>query len=75
MSGRTRTAPPSPSRIDALQASLSPGPATTSSAVDEIRAVLSEGDDTRVKSVRTYERKHKNRAGVLQATERELSNV
>ena len=38
-------------------------------------AVLLEGVDTRIKLVRTYERKHKNRAGVLQATERELSNA
>jgi hypothetical protein len=43
--------------------------------VEEVRAVLSEGDDTRIKSVRSYERKHKNRAGVLQATERDLSNA
>ena len=62
------------SRIDALQAS-EPWPGYDELAVDEIRAVLSEGDDTRIKSVRTYERKHKNRAGVLQATERELSNA
>jgi len=33
--------------------------------VEEIRAVLDEGDDTRIKSVRTYERKHKNRAGAF----------
>ena len=62
------------SRIDALQAS-EPWPGYDELAVDEIRAVLSESDDTRIKSVRTYERKHKNRAGVLQATERELSNA
>ena len=43
--------------------------------MDEVRAVLSEGDETRVKAVRSYERKHKNRAGVLQATDRELSNA
>ncbi len=43
--------------------------------VAEVQAVLSEGDDDRAKQVRTYERDHKNRAGVLQATERELSNA
>ena len=43
--------------------------------MDEVRAVLSEGDEQRLKDVRAYERKHKNRAGVLQATERELSNA
>ena len=43
--------------------------------MDEVRAALSEADETRIKAVRTYERKHKNRAGVLQATERQLSNA
>ncbi len=42
--------------------------------MDEVRAVLSDGDETRVKAVRSYERKHKNRAGVLQVTERQLAN-
>jgi hypothetical protein len=36
--------------------------------------VLSEGDEQRVGDVRAYEREHKARAGVIQATERELSN-
>jgi len=62
------------SRIDSLQGD-EPWPGYDELGVDEVRAVLSEGDDTRVKAVRTYERKHKNRAGVLQATERELSNA
>ena len=42
---------------------------------DEVQAVLSEGDDDRARRVRTYERGHKNRASVLQAAERELSNA
>ena len=62
------------SRIDSLQAS-EPWPGYDELSVEEVRAVLSEGDETRIKSVRSYERKHKNRAGVLQATERELSNA
>ena len=62
------------SRIGTLQAD-EPWPGYDELAVDEVRAVLSEGDETRVKAVRSYERKHKNRAGVLQATERELSNA
>ena len=62
------------SRIDSLQAS-EPWPGYDELAVEEVRAALSEGDDTRIKAVRSYERKHKNRAGVLQATERELSNA
>jgi len=61
-------------RIDSLQAD-EPWPGYDELGVDEVRAVLSEGDDTRVKAVRSYERKHKNRAGVLQATERELSKA
>jgi ferritin-like metal-binding protein YciE len=62
------------SRIDSLKGD-EPWPGYDELAVDEVRSVLSEGDDTRIKVVRTYERKHKNRAGVLQATERELSNA
>ncbi len=41
----------------------------------EVRAVLGEGDEQSIKDVRSYERAHKNRAGVLQATERELANA
>ena len=41
----------------------------------EVQAVLSEGDDDRAQQVRAYERAHKNRAGVLKATEREHSNA
>jgi hypothetical protein len=37
----------------------------------EVQAVLAEGDDDRAQTVRSYERSHKNRAGVLKATERE----
>jgi ferritin-like metal-binding protein YciE len=62
------------SRINSLQGD-EPWPGYDELGVDEVRAVLSEGDETRVKAVRSYERKHKNRAGVLQATERELSNA
>jgi ferritin-like metal-binding protein YciE len=62
------------SRIESLQ-SDEPWPGYDELAVDEVRAVLSEADENRVKAVRSYERKHKNRAGVLQATERELTNA
>jgi len=41
----------------------------------EIQAVIAEGDDKRIAQVRTYERAHKNRAGVLTAAERETSNA
>jgi len=40
-----------------------------------VTAVLSEGDDDRAAQVRSYERAHKNRAGVLKAAERELTNA
>ena len=43
--------------------------------VSEVQAVLGEGDETRIKQVRAYERAHKNRAGVLEAAERERSNA
>ena len=62
------------SRIDALQAD-EPWAGYDELGVDEVRAVISEGDETRIQAVRTYERKHKNRAGVLQATERQLTNA
>ena len=61
------------SRIDSLQGD-EPWAGYDELCVDEIRAVLSEGDETRIKAARSYERKHKNRAGVLQVTERELAN-
>jgi len=61
------------SRIDSLQAD-EPWPGYDELSVDEVRAVLSEGDETRARAARSYERKHKNRAGVLQVTERQLAN-
>ncbi len=61
-------------RIDSLQGD-EPWPGYDELNVNEVQAVLSEGDDSRIEAARSYERKHKNRAGVLQATERELSNA
>ncbi len=60
------------SKIDSLQGD-EPWPGYDELRVDEVRAVLSEGDERRIKNARAYERKHKARAGVIQATERELS--
>ena len=60
------------SRIDSLQGD-EPWPGYDELRVDEVRAVLSEGDEQRVKNARAYERKHKARAGVIQAIDRELS--
>jgi hypothetical protein len=62
------------SRIESLQAP-EPWPGYDELTADQIRAVLSEGDEQRIKAVRAYERKHKNRAGVIQATERQLTNA
>ncbi|HEX6027131.1 MAG TPA: DUF892 family protein [Solirubrobacter sp.] len=61
-------------RISTLRTS-EPWPGYDELTVSEVQAVLSEGDDERAKQVRTYERDHKNRAGVLQAAERELANA
>jgi ferritin-like metal-binding protein YciE len=41
----------------------------------EVQSVLAEGDDDRARKVRSYERSHKNRTGVLQAAERELASA
>jgi hypothetical protein len=41
----------------------------------EVNAVLGEGDEERIKRVRSYERSHKNRAAVIDAAEREATNA
>jgi ferritin-like metal-binding protein YciE/uncharacterized protein (DUF433 family) len=41
----------------------------------EVQAMLAEADEERVKDVRAYEQAHKDRAGVLKATEREPTNA
>jgi ferritin-like metal-binding protein YciE len=62
------------SRIDSLRGN-EPWPGYDELTAAEVQAELSEGDDDRVQQVRAYERSHKNRAGVMQATERELANA
>lgn len=62
------------SRIASLRGD-EPWPGYDELGVDEIRAVLDEGDEDRVKRVRSYERSHKNRAGVIDASERELAKA
>ena len=59
------------SRITSLRGD-EPWPGYDELSVDEIRAVLDEGDEDRIKRVRSYERSHKNRSGVIDAAEREL---
>ena len=61
-------------RISSLQGN-EPWPGYDELTVSEVVAVLGEGDESRNKQVRTYERAHKNRAGVLEAAERETSNA
>jgi ferritin-like metal-binding protein YciE len=61
-------------RVDALQGD-EPWPGYDELTADEVRAVLSEGDDDRAREVRAYERAHKNRAGVLKAAEREAATA
>jgi ferritin-like metal-binding protein YciE len=62
------------SRISSLRGE-EPWPGYDELTAAEVQAVLSEGDDERAEQVRSYERAHKNRAGVLKAAEREHSNA
>ena len=52
-----------------------PWPGYDELTVSELQTALGKADDDRVKAVRTYERAHKARAGVLSATERELASA
>jgi ferritin-like metal-binding protein YciE len=61
-------------RVSALRGD-EPWPGYDELNVAEVRSVLGEGDDERVKQVRAYERAHKNRAGVLDAAERQLTTA
>ena len=61
-------------RIGVLR-SDEPWPGYDEQNAAEIRTALAAADEQRAKDVRSYERAHKDRAGVIQATERELSNA
>ena len=61
-------------RISSLRGN-EPWPGYDELTAADVQAVLSEGDDTRAADVRSYERAHKNRAGVLKAAEREHANA
>jgi ferritin-like metal-binding protein YciE len=52
-----------------------PWPGYDELSVSEIQAVLGEGDDERASQIRSYERAHKDRAGVLKAAERDLAKA
>jgi ferritin-like metal-binding protein YciE len=62
------------SRATSLRGS-EPWPGYDELAVEEIRAALDQGDETGIKRVRSYERSHKNRKGVIDATERGAVNA
>jgi ferritin-like metal-binding protein YciE len=62
------------SRVTSLRAS-EPWAGYDELTAAEVQAVISEGDEERVKQVRSYERAHKHRAGVIKATERETTNA
>jgi ferritin-like metal-binding protein YciE len=61
-------------RVSSLQGN-EPWPGYDELSVAAVQAVMGEGDEARIEQVRTYERAHKNRAGVLDAAERETSNA
>ncbi len=63
------------SRIESLRGE-EPWPGYDELTVDEVRAALGGAqDDDRADAVRSYERAHKNRAGVLSAVEREVATA
>ncbi len=62
------------SRITGLRAE-EPWPGYDELTVKEIRSAIGEADDDRTKRVRFYERSHKNRAGVLDATDRHAAHA
>ena len=62
------------SRITTLRGD-EPWPGYDEQTVAEIESALPDSEDDRVVQVRTYERSHKNRAGVLRATERERAGA
>jgi len=62
------------SKIAALRGE-EPWPGYDELGVTEIRSVLAKGDAQQAEQVRAYERSHKNRSGVIDATERETANT
>ena len=57
-------------RITSLRGN-EPWPGYDELTAADVQAVLAEGDDARAKQTVSYERAHKNRAGVIKAAERE----
>jgi ferritin-like metal-binding protein YciE len=71
---KARSARKVPARTSSLR-SDEPWPGYDELGVSEIRSVLGEADESRAAQVRSYERAHKNRSGVLAATERETAGA
>jgi hypothetical protein len=61
-------------RINSLRGE-EPWPGYDELSVSGIRSILDESDEDLVKRVRTYERSHKDRAGVIDASDRELAQA
>src|SRR5215213_2696415 len=61
-------------RISSLRGD-EPWPGYDELTASEVQTALGEADEDRAKTVRSYERAHKACAGVLKATERELTNA
>ena len=61
-------------RISSLRGD-EPWPGYDELTASDVQTALGEADEDRAKTVRSYERAHKARAGVLKATERELANA
>ena len=62
------------SRINTLRGD-EPWPGYDELTASEVQSALNEGDEDRAAKVRTYERAHKNRAGVIKAAERQHANA
>jgi ferritin-like metal-binding protein YciE len=69
---RTRNRKSVLERLDSLRGE-EPWPGYDELSVDEVRQALSAADDERAAQVRDYERRHKARQGVLEASDRELA--
>jgi ferritin-like metal-binding protein YciE len=61
-------------KIDSLSGA-EPWPGYDELTADDVRAHVAEGDDDLANEVHAYERAHKNRAGVLEAAEREAATA
>ncbi|MBV9818963.1 MAG: DUF892 family protein [Solirubrobacterales bacterium] len=62
------------SRVESLQGE-EPWPGYDEQNAADVQARLSDADEDRLKAVREYERSHKDRAGVLRATERAVTTA